>query len=110
MSHYADYVKERENFQTLETRQGFATYIIEGSCCYIRDIYVVPEARKSRVGSLLADCIAEIAKKEGCTMLVGSVCPATNNATNSLKALLAYGFQLASVDYQKNLIMFSKGI
>lgn len=81
-----------------------------GDTCYIRDIYVDPVYRKQNMASKMADIIAETAKANGCTRLLGSVCPAANGSTASLKVLLAYGFSLAGLDTARNLIMFYKEI
>ena|ERR1700761_1557905 len=109
MSLFSDYILERECKHTLETPEGFATYVFlpEGRC-YIDNIYVVPEQRKTNVASCLADQIAGIAKENGCKILLGSVVPAAKNSTDSLKVLLAYGFKLDSCE--NNFILFAKDI
>jgi len=89
---YANYVLEREGFSTIEDPCGFATYKIVGEECYLRDIYLLPEHRKDGVGRKLADEVSRIALSQGCTKLTGTVCPSTRGSTDSLKALLAYGF------------------
>ena len=112
MSHYADYLNEREGVETLEVPEGFATYRFEddGRSCYIVDIYVEPKSRKSHVASKLADMITVVAKEAGCERLLGSVAPGTAGDTESLKVLLAYGFRLAGYHVQKGLIFFYKDI
>jgi GNAT superfamily N-acetyltransferase len=104
----ARYVKEREGFDTLETIDGFAEYKLFKDECYLRDIYVVPDKRKSDVATQLADRVSHIAKAHGCKFLTGSVSPQANGATESLKVLLAYGFKLRSASPE--LIIFSKDI
>lgn len=96
MSLYADYLKERTTDHILETPSGFASYryVNEGKTVYIVDIYVVPEERKSGRASALADEIIKEAKLKGCSEVLGSVQPSTKNSTDSLKVLLAYGFEL----------------
>lgn len=106
MSHYSEYVKEREGFETLEISAGFATYLIQGQECYIRDIYVKPELRKDNVASLMADKISLIAKEKGCRYLLGTVSPVAKGATESLKVLVNYGFKILKSDTQ--LIYFVK--
>lgn len=92
---YSLYIKEREGFDILETPKGFATYRIDGSVCYIRDIYVLPEQRKHGMASVLADEIAALARDAGCTCLTGSIDLRTKGADASLKVLLAYGFRVS---------------
>lgn len=103
---YARYIKEREGFEIVENDLGFATYQIDGSRCYIRDIYVAKAAREMNLASKMADEIAIIAKAQGCNQLMGTVCPQAHHATSSLKVLLAYGFKLESS--RDNLIIFTK--
>lgn len=105
---YAQYIKEREDYETIETSFGFASFKIENEDCYIRDIYVHPDYRKDHAASILADQVVVLAKKQGCRRLLGSVCPETNGSTTSLKVLLSYGFQLLKAE--DNFISFSKEI
>lgn len=96
MSLYAKYLTERTNDRILEINHGFATYRIlpEQKAVYIVDIFVDSDFRKAGTASQMADEIAKIAKKEGCTKMLGSVVPSTKNSTASLKVLLAYGMSL----------------
>lgn len=110
MSFYADYVREKTSDEVFETEIGFATYrfLPETQQVYIVDIYIVPEHRKSGRASAIADTIVEIAKKRGCTELLGSVVPSNKGSTASLRVLLGYGMSLKSsaIDF----IVFSKEI
>lgn len=109
MSLYAEYASERLGDHVFETGQGFATFRFpDPATCYIVDIYVVPEARRLGVASDISDKIVEIAKKKGCTKLLGSVVPSTRGSTASLRALLGYGFKLDSA--AQDFILFSKEI
>ena len=108
MSHYASYIKEREDIDTMEHEHGFAMFKITAGECYIIDIYVEKEHRQKKIASDLADAVALYAKGKGCTYLVGSVCPSAKNATASTKVLFAYGFSLHHIDSDKNLVMFVK--
>lgn len=90
---YAQYLKEREGLELLETEYGFATYKIRPWDCYIQDIYVLPEFRKSGVAAGIADTIALLAKAQGIKMLVGSVDQRAPSADTSSKVLLGYGMR-----------------
>lgn len=105
---YGKYVKERENKNILEREHGFATYSFAKDHVYIEDIYVTPEHRKSSLASEMADEIAKIAKSQGINVMLGSVCPQTNNATTSIRVLLAYGFSL--LHSSEDMIYFKKEI
>lgn len=106
MLQLAAYFKEREGFESLITDEGFATYQITGAECYVRDIWVHRDFRKKHVASQIANRIAEIARKEGCHYLTGSVSTIVGNPTTSTKVLLAYGFQIHST--VQNGIIFRK--
>lgn len=106
LSFWADYIKERENVEVLETNEGFATYQIKGLECYIRDIYIAPGHRGSKLVYKLADQIVKIAKEKGCKYLTGSVCPSANNCHISMLVLINYGMKLHSSI--NNLIYFIK--
>ena len=108
MSKLAMYLKERENVDSVENQYGFATYIISGEECYVKDIYIFPAFRNKTQASELANKIAVIAKSEGCKYLTGSVCPEANNSTESLLVLVGYGMKLHSS--RDNLIIFKKDI
>lgn len=103
---YGQYISEREGFEIIENEHGFATYQVDKTRCYIRDIYVSRETRQMNLASQMADEVAIKAKSLGCTHLVGSVCPQAKCSTASLKVLLAYGFKLESA--RDNLIIFTK--
>lgn len=108
MSHYADYIREREGKETVEDARGFATYSILQDGVYIQEIYVRPEYRKEGVASHFADVIAGVARAKGYKKLFGSVCPSARGSTESLKVLLGYGFKLVSSE--TNFVWFVKEI
>jgi len=108
MTLFGAYLKERENVDLVETEDGFAIYAITGNECYIRDIYVKPELRNQKVASKIADQVCEKAKKAGCKILTGSVCPSTKGADASLRVLQGYGMRLHSCS--TNLIIFVKDL
>lgn len=98
MLRLAAYFKEREDFDCIVTDEGFASYKIMGDECYIRDIWVDRDYRKSGIAAQMADDIAKIAETKGCKFLSGSVSLTANNATESAMVLLAYGFKIHSAN------------
>lgn len=108
MSLFSDYHKELGIKQVIESEHGFILYSILGNDCYIEDVYVVPEQRKSRVCWEMADKVVEEAKSKGCKLLIGTVIPTANNSTTSLKMLLSYGFKPRGQNNQA--IIFTKEI
>ena len=91
---WSDYFREREGFETIETDKGMATYRIIGEECYIKDIFVPKEHRRSGEAFKIGDLISEIAKINGCKFISGSVVPSLNGSSESMMGLLKYGFKL----------------
>ena len=106
---YAAYIKERENKDIIEYDNGFITYqIFDTGICYIQDIYVIPEMRKSGLTAKMQSEVIEIAKTKKCHTLVGSVCLDTNDANRNLKILLSDGWQVDKIG--GNMIYLNKQI
>jgi len=98
MSLYANYIKERENKEIIETPEGFATYkIFENGECYLQDIYILPEFRNSGLATSFADQVCMKAKLAGCSVLIGSVSIDDQNVTRNLKIFLAYGMDVYKI-------------
>lgn len=98
MSLFADYRKEREGVDTIEHEHGFVSYKLFSDECYIIDIYVRPDFRKTGLASVLADKVKDIAKEHKCKILTGSVDTRLQSATTSAKVLLSYGFRFLRND------------
>ena len=105
---FAQYVKERENAEVLETDKGFAKYHLKPDHVYIEDIFVLPEFRKDGLAKEMANEIAKIAKEHGLSRMVGSVCLNAKGATASANVLLAYGMRLAGIEQESGMIYFVK--
>lgn len=109
MSLYADYLKERTLDEIIEDENGFATYRFpDEKTVYIIDIYTKPNSRRLNAARDKADYIVGMARKKGCTKVIGSVIPSTKGSTTSLKVLLGYGMKLDSST--NDFIVFSKEI
>jgi GNAT superfamily N-acetyltransferase len=106
LSNYGLYVKEREGLDILENEQGFFTYRITGEECYIKDIFITKEARRTGLATSMAEEISKIAKEKGCKYLSGTCVPSTVGSTASLKAMFSYGFKIHSS--QNDLIVLIK--
>jgi hypothetical protein len=98
MSLWADYHKERLDYDCVERDYGFMSFQCEPPVCRIYDFYVVPSERRSRKAWSIADEVSEIAKSKGCNLLVGYVWPSIKGSDVSMQAMLAYGFKLHSND------------
>lgn len=107
---YCDYVKERLGDDSVNSEIGFATFrfINGGKSVYIIDIYVRPSYRKQGSASAFADIIVDIARKRGCTEVIGTVSSLAKNSTDSLKVLLGYGMSAQS--FSNDVAVFRKDI
>jgi len=110
VSLYAKYLTERTNDRILEINHGFATYrmLPDQKAVYIIDVFVEADFRRAGTASQLGDEIVKIAKKEGCTKLLGSVVPSLKNSTDSVKFLISYGMKIQSAS--PDFIVFEKEI
>ena len=109
MSLYSQYISERSNESIIESDRGFVSFKrIDEKSMYMVDMYVVPEHRHLSNAKKMADIVADIAKRDGCTRLLSSVVPSTNNATASIKLHIAYGMSV--IGASDDLIMFGKDL
>lgn len=92
---YAQYLTERCGYEILEVDDGFVTFEMLDTAVYIRDIFVVPSARRNGLASRMADQVCAIAQGRGCLTLLGTIDPTTHGAHESLLGLLAYGMRLS---------------
>lgn len=107
MSFWVDYKKAVLGVETIETEDGLISYKISGELCYIDVIYVPPEKRKLGIASKLADQVSEIARGLGCTDLHAQVWTGAQDATLSLKVILAYGFRVVHAENNRIICMKS---
>lgn len=106
---YAQYIKERTHQGILETEDGFVTFeYVNEEIVYIIDIYVRPEARKTRHATFLANRVVEEARKAGRTQVMGSVDVSAKGYEESLKVLEAYGMKPYKV--AEPMVFFIKDI
>lgn len=106
---YAQYIKEREGKEIIESDEGFATYqFFDNGECYLQDLYVIPEKRKSGLATDMADQVVRKAIEKGCDTLLGSVCVDANDPTRNMKVFLAYGMQVSKI--VGNMIFLRKKI
>lgn len=104
---YKQYFEEMGS-EVIETPYGWANYIVTGQECYIENIYVLPEYRKKKEASLIADKITEIAKERGCKYLLGSTNTKKPSVERSIQAIIGYGFKYLRSD--ENSIWYFKEI
>lgn len=92
------YIAEREGAKLAVVEGGFAIYKHLDGLVYLQDIYVMPELRKSGVGSKLLKVVENYAKSANINILVGSTDTSAANATISALATLHSGFKISHID------------
>lgn len=111
MNLYAEYLKEKDNIEYIEVQdKGFCTYLDQGECYYIVDIYVIPSLRKHNIASMLADKVAEIAKKEGKKFLLGAIEADSKAEEVNEKVLESYGFRYSHYNEEDEISYYIKEI
>lgn len=105
---YGFYIKERENAEIIENDDGFITYQIRGDEVFIRDFYVVPPRRKTRVAFNLGQQLIQVAKAQGCRSMVATVFPLLNGSQEALKIFMKYGMKITAC--RENCIFLAGGI
>jgi GNAT superfamily N-acetyltransferase len=98
MKLYAQYVKEREGNEIIAESWGFLEYHIALPFLAIDSIFVAPEMRNRGYARMLADRAEDIAREAGASYLWSQVLVKALNATDSLKAILAYGFKVQGAE------------
>lgn len=107
----AGYFKEREGFSLLGDERGFITFKKQDdNSYYIRELYVAPDFRQSRVASSMADQVVSIAKANESHKLVGSVSESDPNRDRNIKVLHGYGMKYGGFNKDLNLLIFEKEI
>lgn len=108
ISHYGQYLLEREGISILENEYGFVTYSITDNNCFIYDMFITKEHRLNGNGVKLVNELVGIAKSLKAEYLFCTCIPSTVNSTESMKAILSYNFTLHSS--KENEILFKKRI
>jgi GNAT superfamily N-acetyltransferase len=103
VSLWADYIKEREDCDTIEREQGFITYRFQpNGDCFIRDFFVQRVQRNQGVGQELFDELGALAVKHEVKRFVAEVDLRAATSTQSLGIILSRGFQ--AVGAQNHII------
>lgn len=91
---YARYHEERSGAKILECEDGFLVYRITGEECFIVDMYIAPEKRKSLLFKKMMDELEILAKSSGGTLITANIFIDDPGASNTLIAVLKYGFRV----------------
>jgi ribosomal protein S18 acetylase RimI-like enzyme len=101
-----EYFKETQNLDYFEDDYGFIFYKIQDTNLHIQHMYIKPEARAMKAGTMMADKLVALAKEAGCITMTGDVELNNLKVTDSLKFILHYGLEI--VDIMEDEILLGK--
>lgn len=95
---YAQYIKEREGSEVLESEDGFIVYKISKKECFIVDMFVAKDRRARGAGHALLKSLDALAAKRDCEFITANIHLWDAGASNTLLAALTAGFLLGSAN------------
>lgn len=98
MSLWAEYHKETEGHECIETEFGFVRYQLLSPVCAIHDLFVAREHRLQGKGLEIMNEVVSRAQAAGCNLLWSRVGLGMLCANESLKANLNYGFKVQQAE------------
>lgn len=110
MSLYGEYIREREGLDILETKNGFVVWSVNGDNLWIHELYIRPEARRSKLATAMAQAVVTRAKTLGCSKMFAQVDMMTRCATLSKAAVLSFGMVPVKASDDGERILFAKEI
>lgn len=105
---FAEYIKERENFEIIEDEKGFATYRITNQECFIGDMFILKEFRGGKSFIDLISQITDIAKTHGCKILTATVRTWDQGKEHSLSSTFKLGFKILKAE--QGIVLVGKEI
>lgn len=91
---YEKYAKERESCDILENENAFLAYRIIGEECFIQDLFVDIDQRKSGKCRELMELLREVALGAECKAITGNLFLIDSNFNQTLIAALLIGFKV----------------
>lgn len=109
MNLYAQYIKEREDREIIVLGHAFATYKkLNPETYYLIDMFVERAYRRTNLAWDLNNIICDIAKKDGASNIITSICTDAAGVTVSMAVILAGGFKFSSAS--GNMLYFVKDL
>jgi len=108
MSLYAQYVKEREGADTVETSEGFYSYKLEGEYLFIVDLYVIPSARGRKVGSEFGAQLEGLAREFRKKKILCTASLNANNSQDAIAFIIMNGYSI--INYTDTQVYFEKEV
>lgn len=95
---YFKYIQERDQAEIIENDFGFVTFKIVNKECFILNMYVLPEYRRSGNFSCMIKLLGEKALQEGCEFISGNIQMYDSGKNKTLSAALSVGFEIVASD------------
>lgn len=95
---YGNYISERSNGKILENDFGFIAYRTDQGECYIIEMYIKPEFRRSKKGTELFSELELIARKERSRRIVAGIYIEDACSTITIAAAISAGFKIFSAN------------
>lgn len=108
MSLYAEYIKEREGKEYVETEFGFFVYEIYKPYIYLSDVYIKPEMRKLGKCKEVVELVRQIGIENNCDKILTTYCIDDPNKERSRKVIELCGFTYLKTN--NTMIWFEKDI
>lgn len=106
MSLWADYIKEREGYETLENDRGFLTYkVLPDGHIFVRDMFVRKADRGHGWGHELFLELVGVATSLKVPRIMCQVDLRTAGATQSLGVILSRDFKIVNAEHQVILLV-----
>ena len=103
-----DFFKERGGF-VIENENGWCNFYIKGSHCYLENMYIYPEMRKSQKGtSLLSVLELQLVEIYSCKTLSTTISRDIGNPDTTLAICLKRGFNFSCSN--DNVIVLTKDL
>lgn len=105
---FAEYIKEREGFEVMETEESFVIYKIKGELAFISHAFTRKNYRRDHYMSELLDALSEFLLSKRVSALSASIDLRDQNASTTLLASLKYGFEIKAAE--QGIIFIEKNL
>jgi GNAT superfamily N-acetyltransferase len=95
---YAEYLSERMDGEILESEKGFITYKVNGTECFIIDMFVSKKYRSASFGRDFINELCDIALQRGCNIITANVHLWDKGHDNTLIAAFKTGFKISNAE------------
>ncbi len=105
---YAQYIKDRENLESIWEEGSFVTYRVLGKELFISDIFVTPNKRKKGLGGKLIHALEVVARSSECEVITANIFLGDQNANSTLSAAMNCGFKV--IKSGSDVLLISKDV